>query len=115
MVSLVAHIDVAGDVVDILEDLLLPLGIAPAEIDVEQDDHNALCAAQPGAEEGGGNGKQHQTDKIEAENRAPVTGTASFPHRKTPFPPHVRPVSKEIAYPEGGGGTWSCRTESHKP
>ena len=59
------HVNIAGDVVDILEDLLLPLGIAPAEIGIEQEDHNALRAAQPGAEKGGGDGKEHQTDKIE--------------------------------------------------
>ena len=85
------HIHIAGHIVDIFEDLPLTLGIAPAKVDVEQDNDEPLRRAQFRAEQERRRRKDRQTDEIELETRFQQPGQLLFPHRKTPFCRTVRP------------------------
>ena len=61
------HIHCAGDVLDVLGHLTAALVEGGAVVQTQQGHHHQLQGRQRQAEQGGGQGKYHQTDKVELE------------------------------------------------
>ena len=80
------HVDIVRDILDILQNLLLPLGIAAAEVEVQRHHHHRLHGGQrPVAPRPGGQSKEHQADKIQPQAGLQQVGELFLAHTGPPF------------------------------
>ena len=75
-----SRIHVAGDALDVFDDLLLPLGVAAPEVEVEHRHHRRLDHRHRHAEQGRHRGEEEQEHKVEPQAGLQQMGQLIFPH-----------------------------------
>ena len=74
------RVHVAGDALDVFDDLLLPLGVAAPEVEVEHRHHRRLDHRHCHAEQRRHRGEEEQEHKVEPQAGLQQMGQLVFPH-----------------------------------